>query len=223
MCVTHGQVRRRSLADDHRRTGPVFAHAVQRGCSGQMGETEARTHVCGAPARGARGERGAGRLAAECRERSSSTSARCSCLPTTTSRATTARALCESVQVLPPADNASVVAQQVADAVRRLADVADTSDGAPGLNFPGDVYLALGFLARAQRELPVALQHLSAWLLAETVAGRVEEGPGGPYDGDVRSAVEAAARALDQAGAATAPVAHALTQAQLALRTVRQA
>lgn len=125
-----------------------------------------------------------------------------------------------------PADNptsASHVAEQCADTVRRLAEISDAADGAPGLAFPADVYLSLGFLARAQRELPEALQHLSAWLLAETVAGRVAEGTDGPYGGDVRAAVEAAAAAIDQAAGACEPVMDALARAQLALRAVQQA
>lgn len=119
--------------------------------------------------------------------------------------------------------SASQVAEQCADAVRRLAEISDAADGAPGLAFPADVYLSLGFLARAQRELPAALQHLSAWLLAETVAGRVAEGTDGPYAGDVRAAVEAAAEAIEDAAGACGPLADAVVRAQLALRAVQQA
>jgi hypothetical protein len=118
--------------------------------------------------------------------------------------------------------SAPVVAQRAADAVRRLVDVTASGRGASGLAFPGDVYLALGFLARATREMPSAIEQLGQWLLAETLAGRVAESAAGPFGGDARQAVEVAAEALDQAVAACSQAAEALTHAQMALRAVQQ-
>ena len=115
------------------------------------------------------------------------------------------------------------VAESCAEAVRDLARVTHPEDGAPGLEYPGDVFVVLGLLARSCRDLPAGLEHLELWLSAQAAAGRLEVS-GAPEDHEaVVLAVAAMRTELLVAMDVVQTLAASLTAAQTSLRDLRQA
>jgi hypothetical protein len=105
-------------------------------------------------------------------------------------------------------------ADQAAEAVRALNHA--TMPGAGGLVFPADAYEVAGALGMLAARLPQALAQLSAFLQAETGAGRIVI-VAGEHAGDPATAISAARRHLDDAAAAARQLRHALDAAQNAL------
>lgn len=86
------------------------------------------------------------------------------------------------------APSAIELSERYAQALRDLAAVTDPEDRAPGLRFPGDVYLVLGLLARARRDLPGVLAQLHQWLAGQVGLGVVEGFPALPIEGQPETA-----------------------------------
>lgn len=70
----------------------------------------------------------------------------------------------------------------------RTADRLTFPGTAPGLEFPGDAYAAIGSLLEMAQRLPQLADQISAWLEAEQKAGRVAHDAGGSAPQSVTSA-----------------------------------
>lgn len=115
------------------------------------------------------------------------------------------------------------LAEQCAQAVRDLAWVKHPDDGAPGLRFPGDVHVTVGLLARACRDLPQAVEHLRLWLDQQAAQHLVEAWDADRTGEDLPAALRQWQRDLAAVASAAAALEQALTQAQTAIRHLRQA
>lgn len=60
-----------------------------------------------------------------------------------------------------------------AEAIRTANHLTQPVNGAPGLEYPGDVYSAIGNLAILAQRMPQLLRQLSLWLGEQHAAGKV--------------------------------------------------
>ena len=99
---------------------------------------------------------------------------------------------------------ASEAAQEAADAIRALNYATLPHEGAPGLEFPSDVYDVIGSLKTALQRMPQALQQCSLWLGEQNAAGKVGRAGGGdpgPDVGNTRYVLDTAATMADELAA----------------------
>ena len=82
-----------------------------------------------------------------------------------------------------------------AEAMRSANHQTLGANGTPGLEFPSDVYDAIGYLKVTAQRMPQLLRQLSLWLGEQNAAGKVahdtREAPG-QYVADVRELLDAA-------------------------------
>jgi hypothetical protein len=105
-------------------------------------------------------------------------------------------------------------ASSAAECIRSLTYATLPHEGAPGLEYPGDVYEIVASLKVAVQRMPQLFGQLSLWLGKQNAAGRVGHDSGqeaGEHVTAVRDALDYAAtcagtlgRALDQAHNASA-------------------
>ena len=110
---------------------------------------------------------------------------------------------------------ASEAAQEAADAIRALNYATLPHEGAPGLEFPSDVYDVIGSLKNALQRMPQALQQCSLWLGEQHAAGKVGH-DSAHSGGDAGADVRMTRHWMDAAGDVLAEVAKMLNDAHSA-------
>jgi len=91
-------------------------------------------------------------------------------------------------------------AERAAEAVRLLNYLTLPGDGAPGLEFPSDIYDIVARLKTATQRMPQLLGQMSGWLAAQEESGRVAHDSGRDALGYVTEVRAALAEAAEFAG-----------------------
>ena len=112
------------------------------------------------------------------------------------------------------------LAEQAAEAIRGLNYATHSADGAPSLEYPGDLYAVVGSLAVMAARLPQLLQQTSGWLEHRVHGIEVH---GGMFDGDPVAAVATAQAVLADAQTAARALARHLQDTCNVLATLAAA
>lgn len=85
------------------------------------------------------------------------------------------------IRLLPDGPHSPAYTQEVGNALAECVRTLNhaTRDGAPGLDYPGDVYTLLGALYTATGRLPQLLGQMAAFLQAQAGAGMLADNSGG--------------------------------------------